>query len=169
MNLAGIFAPIPTPFDDRDRVDTARLKAALARWLKRPLTGFVVLGSNGEAALMDDYESDQAIVAARESIPHDRGFIVGTGRESHLRNECPESVAQLADVGDGVSLLKKMGAEIPRSRMRITGNGAPEFVLPQLRMRTDRCGSEGQIGYERRRIDVLGIEQHGGVGVWVLV
>ena len=82
MNLAGIYAPIPTPFDERDRVDTARLKAALGRWLKRPLTGFVVLGSNGEAALMDDYESDQAIVAARESIPHDRAFIVGTGRES---------------------------------------------------------------------------------------
>jgi 4-hydroxy-2-oxoglutarate aldolase len=82
MNLAGIFAPIPTPFDERDRVDTGRLKAALGRWLKRPLTGFVVLGSNGEAALMDDNESDQVIVAARESIPHDRGFIVGTGRES---------------------------------------------------------------------------------------
>ena len=31
---------------------------------------------------MDDYESDQAIVAAREAIPRDRGFIVGTGRES---------------------------------------------------------------------------------------
>jgi 4-hydroxy-2-oxoglutarate aldolase len=82
MNLAGIFAPIPTPFDDRDRVDTGRLKAALAKWVKRPLTGFVVLGSNGEAALMDDFESDQAIVAAREAIPHNMGFIVGTGRES---------------------------------------------------------------------------------------
>jgi 4-hydroxy-2-oxoglutarate aldolase len=82
MNLAGIFAPIPTPFDDRDRVDTGRLKVALAKWVKRPLSGFVVLGSNGEAALMDDFESDQAIVAARETIPHDQGFIVGTGRES---------------------------------------------------------------------------------------
>jgi hypothetical protein len=40
MNLAGVFAPIPTPFDDRDRVDTTRLKAALARWIKKPLTGF---------------------------------------------------------------------------------------------------------------------------------
>ena len=82
MNLAGVFAPIPTPFDDRDRVDTTRLKAALGRWVKRPLTGFVVLGSNGEAALMDDFECDQAIVAAREAVPHDKGFIVGTGRES---------------------------------------------------------------------------------------
>src|SRR4029434_7957333 len=52
------------------------------KWVKRPLTGFVVLGSNGEAALMDDFESDQAIVAARAPLPPDMGFIVGTGRES---------------------------------------------------------------------------------------
>src|SRR3954466_1385729 len=82
MNLAGVFSPIPTPFDDRDRVDTTRLKAALAKWVKKPLSGFVVLGSNGEAALMDDFECDQAIVAAREAVPSDKTFIVGTGRES---------------------------------------------------------------------------------------
>src|SRR5437899_4775204 len=82
MNLAGVFAPIPTPFDDRDRVDTTRLRAALARWVRRPLTGFVVLGSNGEAVLTDDFEADQVIISARETIPSDRRFIVGTGRES---------------------------------------------------------------------------------------
>src|SRR3954465_10490117 len=82
MNLAGVFSPIPTPFDDRDRVDTTRLKAALAKWVKKPLSGFVVLGSNGEAALMDDFEADQAIGAAREAVPSDKAFIVGTGRES---------------------------------------------------------------------------------------
>jgi len=82
MNLAGVFAPIPTPFDDQDAVDTKRLRAALTRWIARPLTGFVVLGSNGEAALMDDFEADRVIVAARDAIPRDRPFIVGTGRES---------------------------------------------------------------------------------------
>jgi len=41
MNLAGVFAPVPTPFDDRDRVDTQRLKAALGKWVKGPLTGVV--------------------------------------------------------------------------------------------------------------------------------
>ena len=82
MNFAGVFAPIPTPFDDRDRDDTARLKAALQKWLATPLDGFVVLGSNGEAALMDDFESDQTIVAARDAVPASRRFIVGTGRES---------------------------------------------------------------------------------------
>src|SRR3954467_12701665 len=82
MHLAGVFAPIPTPFDDRDRVDTARLKKALAKWVLRPLHGFVVLGSNGEAVLLDDFEADQAIVAAREAVPREKRFIVGTGRES---------------------------------------------------------------------------------------
>ena len=82
MNLAGVFAPIPTPFDDQDAVDTKRLRAALTRWVARPLTGFVVLGSNGEAALMDDFEADRVIVAAREAIPSERPLIVGTGRES---------------------------------------------------------------------------------------
>jgi dihydrodipicolinate synthase/N-acetylneuraminate lyase len=46
------------------------------------LDGVVVLGSNGEAALMDDFESDQVIVAARDVVPSSRRFIVGTGRES---------------------------------------------------------------------------------------
>ena len=47
MKLTGVFAPIPTPFDQDDRPDTNRLCAALAKWIARPLTGFVLLGSNG--------------------------------------------------------------------------------------------------------------------------
>ena len=82
IKYAGVFAPIPTPFDDQDRVDTRRLSAALGRWVTCPLAGFVVLGSNGEAVLLDDVEADRVIVAAREAVPRDRGFIVGTGRES---------------------------------------------------------------------------------------
>jgi 4-hydroxy-2-oxoglutarate aldolase len=82
MKLAGIFAPIPTPFDDSDQVDTTRLRAALAHWIARPITGFIVLGSNGEAVLMDDFEADRVIVAARDAVPRGRPFIVGTGRES---------------------------------------------------------------------------------------
>jgi 4-hydroxy-2-oxoglutarate aldolase len=82
MQLTGVLAPVPTPFDDQDRVDEARLKAAFARWVKGSLTGFVILGSNGEAALMDEAESDRAIAAARESVPRDRTLLAGTGRES---------------------------------------------------------------------------------------
>ncbi len=82
MNLAGVFAPVPTPFDDQDRADTKRLAAALRKWNQRPLTGYIVLGSNGEAVLMDDVESDRVIAAAREAVPRERLLVVGTGRES---------------------------------------------------------------------------------------
>jgi 4-hydroxy-2-oxoglutarate aldolase len=82
MNLSGVFAPVPTPFDDRDEVDPARLRAAFAQWIARPIAGFVVLGSNGEAGLMDDFESDRVIVAARDAVPAGRLLIVGAGRES---------------------------------------------------------------------------------------
>jgi 4-hydroxy-2-oxoglutarate aldolase len=82
MNLSGVLIPVPTPFDGSDRVDAARLKHAIAKWVARPLAGIVVLGSNGEAALMDDFESDQAVVAARDAVPREKTFIVGTGRES---------------------------------------------------------------------------------------
>ena len=52
MQLTGVFAPLPTPFDETGRLDLARLRGALPRWIASPLTGFVVLGTNGEAGLL---------------------------------------------------------------------------------------------------------------------
>src|SRR5919108_1420518 len=80
--FSGVFAPVPTPFDDRGEADPARLRAAFGRWIARPLAGFVVLGSNGEAALMDDSESDHVIATAREAVPAGRPLIAGSGRET---------------------------------------------------------------------------------------
>jgi dihydrodipicolinate synthase/N-acetylneuraminate lyase len=82
MTLEGVLAPVPTPFDDRDRVDLAKLRTVFGRWVASPLRGFVVLGSNGEAGLIDEEESDLVVGAARELVPRGRSFIVGTGRES---------------------------------------------------------------------------------------
>jgi 4-hydroxy-2-oxoglutarate aldolase len=82
VNLAGVLAPVPTPFSDDGDVDLERLQRAYARWVNTPLDGFVVLGTNGEAALISDDESDQVVAAARAAVPSDRTFIIGTGRES---------------------------------------------------------------------------------------
>jgi len=82
VNLAGVFAPIPTPFDEDGRIDPVKLRAALRRWLETRLSGIVVLGSNGEAPLIDEDESDRVIAAAREAVPAGRPLIAGTGRES---------------------------------------------------------------------------------------
>ena len=81
MDLGGVLAPIPTPFRD-DVVDAVALDAAIGRWMRTLVAGLVVLGSNGEAALLDEEESDRAIAIARAAVPRDRLLIAGTGRES---------------------------------------------------------------------------------------
>jgi 4-hydroxy-2-oxoglutarate aldolase len=50
--------------------------------MRTPLTGLVVLGSNGEAAQLDDDEADGVVEIVRAAVPSGRALIAGTGRES---------------------------------------------------------------------------------------
>lgn len=104
MKLTGVYAPVPTPFDQSDQVDIARIRAAFARWLDTPLSGFVVLGTNGEAGLLSDEESDLVIETARHVVPRDRTLIAGTGRESTAAtiNACRRA----ADLGVDAVLVR---------------------------------------------------------------
>lgn len=107
MTLAGVLAPVPTPLNEQDRVDTVRLRTAFARWLSTPLVGFVVLGSTGEAALMGEDESDRIIGAARPLVPRGRGFIVGTGRES--TQAAVRATRRAAELGADAVLVRTPG------------------------------------------------------------
>jgi 4-hydroxy-2-oxoglutarate aldolase len=80
--FTGIFTPIVTPFTTNDVVDEGALRSNVDRWMKTPLTGLVVLGSNGEAVQLDDAEADRVVEIVRERVPRDRPLIAGTGRES---------------------------------------------------------------------------------------
>jgi 4-hydroxy-2-oxoglutarate aldolase len=80
--FAGIYTPIVTPFQHDDTLDERGLRANIARWMQSPLTGLVVLGSNGEAPQLEDAEADRIVAVARESVPRDRVLMAGTGRES---------------------------------------------------------------------------------------
>lgn len=82
MKLTGVFAPLPTPFDEAGALDVARLRTAIPAWVQSPLSGFVMLGTNGEAGLLNDDESDRVIAEARALIPRDRTLVAGTARES---------------------------------------------------------------------------------------
>ncbi len=107
MTWTGVFAPVPTPFDAADRVDTARIRAAFARWLKTPLTGFVVLGSNGEAVFLDEDESDLVVGTVRELVPRGRPLIVGTGRES--TQAAVRAARRAAELGADAVLVRTPG------------------------------------------------------------
>jgi len=80
--FTGVFTPIATPFRSDDTVDEQGLCANVARWMRTPLTGLVVLGSNGEAPQLDDDEADRVVAIVRSGMPAERPMIVGTGRES---------------------------------------------------------------------------------------
>ena len=80
--FTGIFTPIITPFKSDDTLDEAGLRRNVARWMETSLTGLVVLGSNGEAAQLDDAEADRIVDIVRGDVPSNRPLIAGTGRES---------------------------------------------------------------------------------------
>ncbi len=79
--LRGIFAPVTTPYRG-DALDLDAFARNLRHYAGTPLGGIVVLGSNGEAALLSDEEADALIATAREAFPTSKWLIAGTGRES---------------------------------------------------------------------------------------
>jgi 4-hydroxy-2-oxoglutarate aldolase len=81
VNLAAVFPPMTTPFKDGE-VETRAIRSNVARWLAAGVGGVVALGSNGEAPLLDEHESDAVIAAAREAVPPEKTLLAGTGRES---------------------------------------------------------------------------------------
>jgi 4-hydroxy-2-oxoglutarate aldolase len=81
MDYSGIYPPAVTPFKD-DSVDTAALAHNTKRWMATGLRGVLALGSNGEAAFLDDDESELVVATMREHTPRDRVLLAGTGRQS---------------------------------------------------------------------------------------
>jgi 4-hydroxy-2-oxoglutarate aldolase len=74
---------MPTPFDRASGdVDRAAITKNVRRWMTTRLAGVLALGSNGEAALLDEDEGDAVVATTREAMPRDRLLLVGTGRES---------------------------------------------------------------------------------------
>ena len=71
-----------TPFTRDGEVDARAIRTNIERWMRTGLGGIVALGSNGEAPLLDEEESDIVIAAAREAVPREKTLIAGTGRES---------------------------------------------------------------------------------------
>ena len=81
-DLQGIFPPIPTTFTGSGDVDPRAITANVEKWMRTGLAGILALGSNGEAPLLDEDESDRVVAAARDVVPRDRVLLAGTGRES---------------------------------------------------------------------------------------
>ncbi len=81
MTLRGVIPPLVTPFRADGALDLAAFEANVESLAAHDLAGFLVLGSNGEAASLDEEEKRALVAAARRRAPG-RFLLVGTGMES---------------------------------------------------------------------------------------
>jgi 4-hydroxy-2-oxoglutarate aldolase len=79
--IRGILPPLTTPFLEDGALDVAAFEANLEIYATQDLGGVLVLGSNGEAQVLDEAEKLTLVRAARTRVP-DRTVLVGTGLES---------------------------------------------------------------------------------------
>jgi 4-hydroxy-2-oxoglutarate aldolase len=81
--LAGVLAPVPTPFDPgTGDVAPDALRDNVSRLAAAGLDGIVVAGSTGEAPLLAPDEQRRLVAWARAALPEGRWLVAGSGAES---------------------------------------------------------------------------------------
>src|SRR6185437_14556245 len=82
MLMEGIFAAVSTPFYPDERLYFRKLEANITRYSRSLLAGMLVLGSSGEAVMLDDAESADVLHCAADAAAPEKILIAGVGRES---------------------------------------------------------------------------------------
>ena len=82
MLLEGIFAAVTTCFYPDGRPYWRKLEANIDRYSRTPMSGMVLLGSTGEAVMLSDEESREALRVARDATAPEKVLLAGVGRES---------------------------------------------------------------------------------------
>ncbi|RLB35900.1 MAG: dihydrodipicolinate synthase family protein [Deltaproteobacteria bacterium] len=101
--VSGIFAPITTPFVNEE-VSLEHLKENVRKYRETPLSGFLVLGSNGENKSLTDEEKLSVLETVIREKADSQIVMAGTGYESTRQTIAFSKKAQ--EIGaDIVSLL----------------------------------------------------------------
>lgn len=82
MLLQGIFPALTTPFYPEGGVYYRKIEHNVDRYSRTPVAGLVVLGSTGEAVMLNDDERCQVLASAAEASATDKVLIAGVGAES---------------------------------------------------------------------------------------
>jgi dihydrodipicolinate synthase/N-acetylneuraminate lyase len=82
MLIEGIFAAVPTPFYPDERVYYRKLEANISHHSRTLLSGLLLLGSTGEAMMLDDAESREVLRVAAAAAAAEKVLIAGVARES---------------------------------------------------------------------------------------
>jgi 4-hydroxy-2-oxoglutarate aldolase len=131
MKLHGVFPPLTTPFASDGSLALDKLARNIERYNRTPLSGYVVLGSTGEAVLLTREESERVLAAARGAAASGRVLIAGTGAEN--TEETIARTNRAAELGYQVALVR-----------------TPSYYKPQL-------SSDAQVAHYLRVADAARI------------
>ncbi|HEY2377562.1 MAG TPA: dihydrodipicolinate synthase family protein [Gemmatimonadaceae bacterium] len=82
LTLQGVLGPVVTTFESSGELNRTGFAENIRAHLDAGMSGIVVTGSTGEAALLDEKERSWLVEVARHAVPSDRRLLVGTGAES---------------------------------------------------------------------------------------
>ncbi len=97
-----VLPPVVTPFRDDGTLDLGAFEANLERYSDFDVGGYLVLGSNGEAATLEP-EEKLALVTTARARSRGRFLLVGTGLES--TRATIEFTRRVADAGADAALV----------------------------------------------------------------
>ncbi len=84
MLLEGIFPAATTPFYPDGSLYLRKLEHNMERYSRTPVSGIVVLGSTGEAVLLDDAEAREALRTAALAAAPEKVLLAGVGQGSAI-------------------------------------------------------------------------------------
>jgi 4-hydroxy-2-oxoglutarate aldolase len=127
--LRGVVPPLVTPFRSDGVLDLEAFEGNLEALAAHDLAGFLVLGSNGEAASLDEEEKLALVAAARRRLPG-RFLLVGTGMESTrgtiaLGRRCADRGADAVLVLTPHYYKNRMTADALRAHFEAVADASP--------------------------------------------
>ena len=105
--LAGVYAPISTPFSAGEDVDAGNLRENLAHYADSGIHGYLALGSNGENRSLT--EAERLVVLRTVVRDKGQGQLVMAGATYEAQREAERFLAAAADVGADFGLVLAPG------------------------------------------------------------
>ena len=169
MDLAGVLPPITTPFMPADgSLDLDGLARNAERWVTTGLRGLVALGSNGEAPLLDETESDRVIETVRAAVPSEKLLIAGTGRQS--TRATVDASCRAASLGADAVLVRtpsffkpQMTSQVFIDHYTAVADACPvPVILYNFTALTGVCPEVAVVGTLSEHPNIVGMKESGG-------
>ena len=134
ISLRGVFTPVVTSFDEEGAVAHDKIASNFEKWNQTRLSGYIVLGSNGEWVYLNEKEKAEVLKTARQAIAQDKLMIAGTAHESTIHTIA--LTEQAAEIGADAAIIvnphyykSQMTAPVLANYYRAVADASPIPIL----------------------------------------